>query len=57
VAGRQPFNIDNGCWSYTGREAYNIPESTEGVNELTQTMNMDGDFTIDELEVWKVAPI
>ncbi len=44
--------------SKTGRDAYNIGKSTEGVNELTQTVtNEDGDFTIDELEVWQVAPI
>ena len=37
---------------------YNIGKSTEGVNELTQTVNVDGyRFTIDELEVWQVAPI
>ncbi len=38
---------------------YNIGKSTEGVNELTQTVNGKkyDEFTIDELEVWQVAPI
>jgi hypothetical protein len=45
--------------SETGKDVYNIGKSTEGVNELTQTV-MLGEydlFTIDELEVWQVAPI
>ena len=45
--------------SSTGQAVYNIGKSTEGVNELTQTVNSEKyeDFTIDELEVWQVAPI
>jgi hypothetical protein len=57
VAGWQPFNREDGCRSVTGRSGYKIPLTTEGVNELTQTVNVDDDFTIDELEVWQVAPI
>ena len=58
IAYDKPFNTEDGCWSETGRPYYNIGKSTEGVNELTQTVNGKfEDFTIDELEVWQVAPI
>ena len=54
----EPFNTEDGCVSETGEDVYNIGKSTEGVNELTQTVNdYDRNFTIDELEVWQVAPI
>ena len=46
--------------SKTGRSVYNIGKSTEGVNELTQTVTGGYEniyLTIDELEVWQLAPI
>ena len=59
LALHEPFNTEDGCWSLAREKVYNIGKSTEGVNELTQTVK-DGyfeQFTIDELEVWQVAPI
>ena len=54
-AGTEPFDKDNCCSSWTHKTGFNIPESTEGVNELTQIVG--GYFTIDELEVWEVLNI
>jgi hypothetical protein len=55
VAWHQPFNKDYACNSFVRRSGYTIPEISEDVNDLTQWYRAD--FTIDELEVWQVAPI
>jgi hypothetical protein len=49
----EPFNGDNTCRSSAKKAGYAIPVDGAGVNMLTNKKN--GDFTIDELEVWAVT--
>ena len=47
---KEPFNQENGCYSYSNSFGYNIGEDADDHNLLT--MSSDEDFTISELEVW-----
>jgi hypothetical protein len=54
----EPYNKENGCWSYKNGAVYNIPCNSEGINMLTNMKTLYGDvcyFTITELEVWGVS--
>jgi hypothetical protein len=53
VAGGEPFNGENKCFSRANKYGYSIGMETDGVtNKLTR--KKDGYFTITELEVWSL---
>jgi hypothetical protein len=49
VAGYEPFNGKDKCYSRANKPGYNI-SSVDGINQLTNQANVT--FTISELEVW-----
>lgn len=51
----EPFNEEKSCCSWGNSSGYGIPVNADGINMLTN--EIDGEFTITELEVWEVTYI
>ena len=56
VAGNEPLNGDNKCWSNVNFPGYRIGVDKDGNNQLTSLplSKMASRFTTCELEVWSV---